>query len=316
MNELHAQAQALADKTRLEEADFVTLGRVLRAENRDDEDPSTDVDAWAALRARVEAFPAVAAKPAVPLPKTPALDAFAATLGGDVAAVVADAERLGAAALAEAFLHGSGDVGAVARSFGVAIASKGREHAIDLFPYAEAALRAVCANGAHPDGDHVLLALSDVVGHRLEAALRGEPLLGRKKASFTAESAAALSAVLAQAFGRASLELVGTPTLLPAPSVRGQDLVLHDAGLAAPPRSLVEARGVSVKLVGREIVVRFDGPRPETVMLVSIVYGEPDAYLSPRGGADDRELVFELVDDEVDGYALVVGDRVLFLRAS
>ena len=61
-----------------------------------------------------------------------------------------------------------------------------------------------------------------------------------------------------------------------------------------------------------DVAERGKGP----VMLVPLERGEPGAPCASRGGAKPTETVFTLNEatPSLDGYALVVGDRIAFLK--
>ncbi len=313
----HAAVLALLDRPDLDEADLVTLGRALRAAHRDEDDPENDVATWASLVERLSMLPARARRSPVEVPRTPLLDELVGSLRGDPVAVAAEAERLGATALAESFLGvPRGPASQLTRLFADSIAKLGHAHDAALFPFAEAALRVVCEVGAHPDGDGVLLSLSDRVALRLDAALRGAPVDPVRDATWPRTTTSALAEILARALGRVSIELSDEVFVLPEIARAPSELTLHDAASWTAQSAVGRAQGIELSLVGAELVVRFDEPAPELVALVPLRGEVPGEVLLARGGGDERERVITLPAPRPDGFALVAGERVLLLWAS
>jgi hypothetical protein len=205
------------------------------------------------------------------------------------------------------------------------IAHTAKDHSSYMLDAAVAASERIADEGVCPGPDDALIALADVVGTRLEAALRGEPL--EMTAPIRARAIApslsqALSETLQKALRKPSLDV--SPDLLElsiqhshAPSLRG-DVMLHQASPepARDTRPVELLRGVKVVYRGSELEVSLESSK-EAPLLVPILRGEPGKPCASRGGSHARETIFTLDaddGDEIDGYALVVGERVVFLR--
>jgi len=195
-----------------------------------------------------------------------------------------------------------------------------------LFELGIAALERAVAHGIVPGEDRALLALDAVVQRRLSSALRGQPFEAPRSTRvrpLDAEQAAALGSALASAMQRSQplrvapdlLELSSFP-VIPGSS-RAFDLILHNAATAAPLHQSVELmRDVRVTVTDEEIEVELLNDEQGAVLLVPLVQGEPGRPCPSRSGNHPHHLVFTPAFPEagLDGYALVVGDRLAFLR--
>ncbi|RYE90662.1 MAG: hypothetical protein EOO75_09845 [Myxococcales bacterium] len=135
--------------------------------------------------------------------------------------------------------------------------------------------------------------------------------------------AEALGQALAAALQRSS-PLAVSPELLdlaavmaPAGSVRGgaRDVTLHGAAPALVDESVELLADVVVRASADEIEVELRGAERSPVLLVPLVGGEPRTPCACRTGGHARHLVFTPSDEPgLEGYALIVGDRLAFLR--
>lgn len=320
-------ARLAAGPTALDAADLQLVGAAARVAGGDAEDDAEAllVDAAEALLAKARG---IAVAPVAALPDTPALDALLLSPRGPFTAALLELDRLGSTIAGLSALGHSSAPAAIAHAARLAarIRDVARSSSADLLRAGEAASRAIAERGVDIEADAALVALADVVDLRLRAALGGEPLEPAapvRAATLPAALAASLGATLARALGRATLDVSPDLLELAAPgamSVRGADLVLHGAAAAAEthaPAPIEVLRGVRVTYRHGELVVDLSRVvSPSTVMLVAIERGEPGVFCDKRGGATPSEVVFTLTDPtpELDGWALVVGDDLAFLR--
>jgi hypothetical protein len=318
------------------------LGAVVRVACGDDGDPEGAqlvADADALLATGNGALPALAARltsspaEAVELPPTPSLGPWLASPRGPFSAALAELDRLGAVTAGLGVLAPGSTAHRQAQSAvdhaaalvsGAALARGG-----EMLDAAVAAAERIAAEGVAPGADDALLALSDVCGDRLAAALRGEPLeapRGFHIRSIDADVASQLGARFAKALSRTSPLEVSPDLMELAPQGAGLghaegDLVLHGASEASvlEPTAVELLKGVLVKYVGSELEVELAADA--SVLVVPIFRGEPGDPCPVRSGAHTRHLVFTLSlaaddarGDDLDGYALVVGDRLAFLK--
>lgn len=319
-----AKLRALLDDGR-GEIDLTDVGAVARVASGDAEDaPSARlVDEADALLARARAArfhgDATFAMPAV--------DRWLADPRGPFSEAVAELDRLGAITSALAFVDPSGDAHAAAAARVAALVERiggaARVHGALLLDAAILASERIAAGGVDGAGDGALIALADVLGARLDAALAGEPLEAKtsvRAARLDASRATELGVVLAKALGRTTLDV--SPDLLELAAhlvspASARDIVLHGTeATESQPLPVEILRGVHVTIGNGELVADVADRGRSVVMLVPIERGEPGTPCTARGGATTSETVFTLheVTAELDGYALVVGDRIAFLR--
>ncbi|MCS6900142.1 MAG: hypothetical protein RMJ98_03570 [Myxococcales bacterium] len=189
------------------------------------------------------------------------------------------------------------------------------------------ALERMATTGVVPGADRALLALDAVARRALASALQGEPLTAAcsfRIRPLDAKQADALGRMLATAMQR-SQPLQVAPDLLqlvdfPAPptsSRRTFDLTLHGAPSGMHLRETVELmQNVHVTVTDEEIEVELQGELDSTVLLVPLHRGEPGRPCPSRSGNHPRHFVFTPppAEEELNGYALVVGDRLAFLQ--
>jgi hypothetical protein len=191
-----------------------------------------------------------------------------------------------------------------------------------MFEAAMAASSLITERGVHPEHDRALLALADVVGAQLSAALGGEPLDDDAWRVRAVEPGVAerLGALLARALERPN-PLAIAPDMVElaaqgswrAPASIG-DLVLHEGSLesAAKAERVELLPGVFVRPLEGELEVE-TAPGAEAPCLLVLVGGEPGEPCPAREGHRAGQLVFTLAP-EAEGYALVAGERVALLR--
>lgn len=195
-----------------------------------------------------------------------------------------------------------------------------------LFDLGVAALERIAQQGHVPGEDRALIALDGAVHQHLSAALRGQAIAAPQAIRvrpIAAEQAEALGKALAMAMQRTQplrvapdlLDLTAFPAM--TASRRSHDLMLHNAAPSAPVNTSVELmRDVRVTVTEDEIEVELLADEQGSVMLVPLINGEPGTPCSSRSGNHPRHLVFAPTAPEpgLDGYALVVGDRLAFLK--
>lgn len=198
-------------------------------------------------------------------------------------------------------------------------------HPEALFDLGVAALERIAERGLVPGEDAALLALDEAVQRRLTSALAGQPLEANRTfrvRPLASEQAQALGQALALAMQRTNPLAVAPDLLELAPftaaaSSRGHDLVLHGVSPRASVDLSVELmRDVRVSVHEDEIEIELLGNESGPVLLVPLVRGEPDRPCASRSGNHPRHLIFTPApaDPNLDGYALVVGDRLAFLK--
>lgn len=212
----------------------------------------------------------------------------------------------------------AGRVGELARAIG----DRARAERRAMFEAGMAASALIAERGVHPEHDEALLALADVVGLQLTAALAGEPIddeAWRVRATDRA-LAERLGALLARALERpAPLAIAPDMVELSAQGWRqapmsSGDLVLHETSAEATAKAeRVELlAGVWVRPLEGELEVETSSGG-EAPCLLPLVGGEPGEPCPSREGHRAGQLVFSLTP-EAEGYALVTGDRVALLR--
>lgn len=202
------------------------------------------------------------------------------------------------------------------------IRERARSERRSMFEAAMAASALVAERGVHPEHDAALLALADVVGLQLAAALEGEPLDDEAWKVRATEPAVAerLGALLARALERPS-PLSVAPDMVElaahrwhhAPASVG-DLVLHEN---APETSARAERveilpGIWLRPLDGELEVETPPGSPAPCLL-TLSNDEPGEPCSSREGNRAGQLVFSLTP-AAEGYALVAGERVALLR--
>lgn len=316
--EIVARARELARATgALSPEQVWTVGRLLRVAEGDVE---TDEDAALADEATALAT-TLLARPRVELalPDGAALRAHLAEPRGAVGPAADEVDRLGA--WTAVLLRGApaSDAATRAREAGRALATTVSDRAFDLalVPLAEAVSRRVADEGVVADAEPVTLALTDVLGAALAHALRGDAL-STPAPPLGATEAAALATVLARALGKVSFAAPAELFDVAVPATRREAaLTLHESTQRAPEQTIVVFGGVEVTVGPDEIrvVVPHGAPR-DAPALVCIERGQPGAPCPSRGGATSRETVFAVPASrrDLDGFALVIGDRLAFLR--
>ncbi len=303
------------------------VGRVARVACGDDDD-GLDLPgrADALLERARAAFAGPALAAGAPAARGGAIDRWLAAPRGPFSAALAELDELGALAAGLAELApGSpaaraldGRVGELAR----ALRDRAREARRPMFEAALAASSRVVERGVHPEHDRALLALADVVGLQLAAALEGEPIDDEAWKVRATEPALAerLGALLARALERpAPLAVAPDMVELAAYGLRHGpasvgDLVLHEGGpdAAAKAERVELLPGVWVRPLEAELEVE-TSPDAAAPCLLTLVAGEPGEPCPSREGHRAGQLVFSLAPD-AEGYALVVGEQVALLR--
>ncbi len=316
--EIVARARAIAKTTdTLSPADVWALGRLLRVAEGDAE---TDEEAALAEEASALATTLLArGRAALEWPHGEALLSHLSDPRGAFEPAADEVDRLGAWSAVTLRAEPSSDAAARARDTGrelaVAVASTPFEAA--LVPLAEAVSRRIAAEGVVVDAEPVSLALTELLGEALTRALGGEPLFA-PRARLDEADVAALASILARALGKVSFAVPAELFDVAIPAARRESaLTLHEAAPRAPEQTVVVFGSVEVTVGATElrVVVPQGGPR-EAPALVCIERGQPGEPCSSRGGATSRETVFTLPARrrELDGFALVIGERFAFLR--
>lgn len=317
--EIVARARGLAaEGGPLSPSDVWALGRLLRVAGSDvesDEEAALVDEAGSLATALLSRDRAV-----VELPTGDAVRAHLAAPAGPVGAAADEVDRLGA--LAAVLLGAAPSSLEAARAVDLGrtlAASVGVADALALLPLAEAVSRRVSEEGVVSEAEPLTLALTDVLGAALGRALGGEALSApRPRVALDEPASAALASVLARALGKVSFAAPAELFDVFVPAVhREAALTLHEATPRAPEQTLVVFGGVEVTVGPGEIrVVVPQGPTRDAPILVCIERGHPGEACPSRGGATARETVFTLPTSrrDLDGFALVLGDRVAFLR--
>jgi hypothetical protein len=305
---------------------FPAVGRVARVACGDDDAGLELPERAEALLERARAAFGSAPPPDAIAAKAGELDRWLDAPRGPFSAALAELEGLGAlsAGLAElspaapAARSLAGRVGELARAIG----ERARDHRRTMFEAAMAASALIAERGVHPEHDAALLALADVVGLQLAAALEGEPLDDEAWKVRAVEPAVAerLGALLARALERPGpLDVAPDMVELAARGFRQApasvgDLVLHEGALdAAAKAERVELLpGVWVRPLEGELEVETSAGAASPCLL-ALVEGEPGEPCPSREGHRAGQLVFTLAPD-AEGYALVAGERVALLR--
>jgi hypothetical protein len=309
---------------------LTAVGRAARVACGDDDEGLGLPDRADALLARArEAFgdltPPAGEDAAVGAPGGEALRWLDSTRG-PFSSALAELDELGALAAGLSQLAPSSPAAdALSRRIaGLARAVEGRapSERRAMFEAAMAASALVAERGVHPDYDRALLALADVVGLQLSAALEGEALDDEAWKVRSVEPAVAerLGALLARALERPNplavapdmVELAAQGFWRAPASVGG--LVLHEEALeAAAKAERVELLpGIWVRPLEGELEVETEAGA-EAPCLLRLVGGEPGEPCPAREGNRAGQLVFTLAPD-AEGYALVAGERVALLR--
>jgi hypothetical protein len=257
-------------------------------------------------------------------PPTAHVARWLASPRGPFSAALAELDRLGALAGGAAELAPGSPAalrltGRVDELAG-AIADRARSERRPMFEAALAASALIVERGVHPEHDRALLALADVVGLQLAAALGGEPLDDEPWKVRAADPAAAerLGALLARALERPD-PLAVAPDLLEL-SARGWpqagkpagDLVLHEAPPATAAERVELLPGVWVRPLETELEVEV-APRAAAPRLVPLTDGEPGEPCPAREGHQAGHYVFTLTTG-AEEFALVVDANVALVR--
>jgi hypothetical protein len=341
MNEIIQRRQTLThaaatlDNGALPPADFLyRLGQVYRLSCTDgdaSDEAAALIDEADALLARLQEDAPRRQLQGAQLPDLALAHAWFAAPRGHHAGILATLDRLGATLAALSLvapgspLHHQADVAMNELSRRVQSAAAPASGA--LLDLAVAALEHIALNGIVPGEDRALLALDAIAQRSISAAFHGEPLPTPRVfpvRPLAAEQAEALGKALAAAMQRSQplqvapdlLQLADFPTP-PAGSRRAFDLMLHGAAPDAPLRESIELmQDVQVTVTDEEIEVELLGEVSGAVLLVPLHRGEPGQPCPSRSGNHAGHLVFAPPppDADLDGYALVVGDRLAFLR--
>jgi hypothetical protein len=299
-----------------------------------DEDDSAELSALIDEAGRLQGalVAAAAGLPvgSLPLPATDAVRRWLASPAGPFARALAQIDRLGAVVAGLSLLAPGSAALQQAASTDEAIATQieqaARSAGASMVDAAEAAAKLLVAHGVAAGSERSLLALSGVLELRITAALRGEPIEAPalfRLAPIESDRALALGAALATALQRKQplevapdlIELSGS-VAWGAP-LSGRDLVLHGAENQAVARRDVELlRDVRVVVGEDEVEVELLGEEKGAALLVPMVNGNPGEPCPVRSGNHSGHLVFSLpaTSDPVDGYALVVGNQLAFLK--
>lgn len=304
--------------------------RVACTDGSDSDEAASLVDRADALLDRFQAETRGRSFEGVRLPDTGDLRSWLRAPSAHAAAILSSLDRLGAIAagltvLAEGSRPSDEALGAVREATRL-IEEATERSAASLFDLGVAALERVVERGSVHGADGALLALDGAVHQRLQAALRGEDLApGRQAAErvrpISAEQASQLGSLLARALQRKQ-PLEVAPELLDLSAFPGwgspasRDLVLHSADMTPTSREVRLMKDVRVTLAESEIEVEVKGDEASPVMLVPLIHGEPGDPCPCRSGNHPRHFVFSPADPEtgLEGYALVVGDRLAFLK--
>jgi hypothetical protein len=305
---------------------LMAIGAVARVASGDAEDEAAEALVTEATALLEQARTSVAHADAI-IPDGSDVLRWLSDTRAPFSAALGELDRLGLVASGLAIVAPDSDAAtrATARvtSLAEAIADTAREHGGRMVSAAMAASEHLSTHGVDLPADAALVALADVLAARLDAALHGHPLETPSPVRSTVmdrDRATHLGFVLAKALGRAAFHV--TPDLLElAPGGLGgpassREVVLHEAPEFALPPPVELLRGVRVSSAHGEVVVTLTDRDSGPVLLVPIEHGEPGAPCSSRGGARADERVFTLRDKtpSLDGYALVVGDRLAFLK--
>lgn len=188
-----------------------------------------------------------------------------------------------------------------------------------------AALEQIATTGIVYGDDLVLQELDTIAQEALSSALRGNLLASRtiRVRPLAVEEAEMLGKILSTALRR-SQPLEVAPDLLELASTDiwgyrskpAYDLVLHQAVQKVQQQERVELMmGIEVTISAEEIEVEFQ-ENQGTVLLVPLHRGEPGVPCRSRSGNHANHWVFMPAEPKegLDGYALIVGDRLAFLR--
>ncbi len=299
-----------------------------------DEDDSAELSAVIDEAGRLQGLLVAAAASlpvaTLPLPATDSIRRWLASPAGPFARALAQIDRLGAVATGLAILAPGSAAHQEAAATDAAIAAQiqqaARSGGASMVDAAEAAANLLVARGVAGTSEQGLLALSEVLSDRIAAALRGETLEAPalfRLAPIETDQALALGAALATALQRKQplevapdlIELSGSVAW--GSPLSGRDLVLHGAENQAVARRDVELlRNVRIVVGEDEIEVELLGDEKGAALLVPMVKGNPGEPCPVRSGNHPGHLVFSLpaTSEPVDGYALVVGDQLAFLK--
>jgi hypothetical protein len=342
MNHIDSRSQVLRQAQDLLDAGVATVpletlvirvGALERLSCTDDDDsPELSAIIDEALRLQGELVAAAAGLPVggLPLPATDAVGRWLASPTGPFARALAQLDRLGVVTAGLAVLAPGSAAHQAAlvadQSFSAQIQRAARSGGAAMVDAAEAAANLLVAGGVAAGSEQSILALSDILGDRIEAALRGEPVEAPalfRLAPIEADRALALGSALATALQRKQPLEVAPDLIELSGSVAwgaprsGRDLVLHGAENQAVARRDVELlRDVKISVGEEEIEVELLGEEKGAALLVPMLDGHPGAPCAVRSGNHPGHLVFSLPTEgeKVDGYALVVGDRLAFLK--
>ncbi len=201
----------------------------------------------------------------------------------------------------------------------------GARHPGALVELARLAAERSVVQGVVPGADDAMLALDDVLHRHLTSALRRTSQAPRRLGLRPLDTARAeqLGQTLAAALQRKS-PLTVSPELLDlaaffttgGPRSVGRDVMLHGASSGqSADESLELMRNVTVRVTADEIEVELQGDESGPVLLIPLVDGEPRLPSPSRAGSHARHLVFSPSDEPgLDGYALIVGERLAFLK--
>jgi len=245
--------------------------------------------------------------------------AHLAAPGAAVDAAAAEIDRLGAWTAVLASASPGSREAERARETGRELAALvARADALALLPLAEAVSRRVAEEGVVAHAEPLTLALTDALGVALGRALSGEALdVPPRRASLDEAALRALSGVLARALGKVSFALPTELLDVTVPAAHHEAaLTLHEASARAPEQRLVVFGSVEVCLTAGEVTVAVPASTRDAPLLVCLTHGQPGEPCPSRGGATSRETVFTLPAsrDDLDGLALVLGERLAILR--
>lgn len=294
------------------------LGRLLRVAHSDAEtdDEARVVDEAAAICSTL----VVRDREALPVPSGDAIRRHLANPAGPLRQAADEIDRLGALTAVLQLTQPDGNEAREARatSAALALAVTHVRDTASLLPLAEAVSRRIADEGIVVSAEPLAVALTDVLGTQLGRALSGERFEApAARAPFDAAEAASLASVFAKAFGKVSFAAPPELFDVMVPTARHEpSLVLHEVTPREAERTLVVFGGVEVTIGRSEIRVVMKDGKKESPILVCIERGEPGQVCASRGGATSRELVFALPSArrDLDGFALVMGDRIAFLR--
>jgi hypothetical protein len=197
------------------------------------------------------------------------------------------------------------------------------KHGASMLDAAMAASAKIASNGVWPGADDALISLSDVVGMRLKAALAGE-LLEQPSVVQVQVLEQSVAETLGKMFQTAlsrSHALQVAPEFLdvPLPLLEQPrlELVLHDeeSTMAADRVPFEVLKGVQIRIYQGLVDVELEEDAPELMMLVPMFGGEPGDPCRRRGGNHNKHFLFEILEpSSSEGYALVLDDRIIFLK--